>query len=36
MSTNLAPRRRLVDAVLAMAVAFTLAACGEREGLIQP
>ena len=28
MSTNLAPRRRLVVAVLAVAVALTLAACG--------
>ena len=28
MSTNLAPRRRLVIAMLAVAVALTLAACG--------
>lgn len=28
MSTNLAPRRRLIIAVLAVAVALTLAACG--------
>ena len=31
MSTNLAPRRRLVVAVLAVAVAFTLAACGDDD-----